>query len=287
VKRPIEGIQEPETSLRLTEETLCLAVELKVNAASHNIIRISKVSVHYGKVPALDNVSVDIPCGALTALVGPNGAGKSTLLRAILGWLPLGGGEIRIGDAHPQHALPRLAYLPQRQQIDWDFPIKVREVVSQGRLPSLGLFRSFSKADEERVERALAELGISDLAERQIRRLSGGQQQRVFLARALAQGADIFLLDEPFSGLDRFATEELTHILLSWRAQGRTVLAAVHDIELARAHFAFGLVLARSLIAFGPCRDVLGEETLARAFHSPACAHGPGEQLIRTAHFPE
>jgi len=171
-----------------------------LSASSHNIIRLRDVTVCYGRVAALRGLTVDIPCGSLTAVVGPNGAGKSTLLRAILGWLPLTAGEIRIGDAHPQHALPRLAYLPQRHVIDWDFPITVREVVEQGRYPAVRVFRRLGRHDHELVDRALAELDLTALADRQIHRLSGGQQQRVFLARALAQGADIFLLDEPLTG---------------------------------------------------------------------------------------
>jgi manganese/zinc/iron transport system ATP- binding protein len=255
-------------------------------SSTHNIIRLRDVTVCYGRLAALQGVTVDIPCGSLTAVTGPNGAGKSTLLRAILGWLPLASGEIRIGDAHPQHALPRLAYLPQRHAIDWDFPITVREVVEQGRYPALRLFRRLSRHDHELVDRALAELDLTALAGRQIRQLSGGQQQRVFLARALAQGADIFLLDEPLAGLDLFATEELTHILLNWEAQGRTVLAAVHDLELARKHFAQGLLLATELVAAGPIDGVLTEENIHRAYRGGHCVHDDPLRLARTTEFP-
>jgi ABC-type Mn2+/Zn2+ transport system ATPase subunit len=254
---------------------------------AHNIIRCSDVSVRYGSVLALDHVSVDIRCGSLTALVGPNGAGKSTLLRAILGWHRLSTGEIRIGDAHPQHVLPRLAYLPQRHMVDWDFPITVRELVEQGRYPALGLLGRFREADHVKVQQAMEELDLVALGDRQIRMLSGGQQQRVFLARALAQGADIFLLDEPFTGLDRFSTAELTHILLNWRAQGRTVVAAVHDIELARKHFAEGVVLAGRLIAAGPVAQSLSEEVLEQAFQDKHCRHEDPLGLVRTARFPQ
>jgi ABC-type Mn2+/Zn2+ transport system ATPase subunit len=193
-------------------------------AHAHNILRIKDVTVRYGALVALEHVTVNVPCNSLTAILGPNGAGKSTFLRAILGWHSLESGEVRIGDSHTQHLLPRLAYLPQRQSVDWDFPITVRAVVEQGRYPSLKWYQRFSAADHERTERALEELDIANLADRQIRELSGGQQQRVFLARALAQGADIFLLDEPFAGLDLHATDELAHILRAWEAQGRTVL---------------------------------------------------------------
>ena len=253
----------------------------------HNILRVRDVTVRHGSVLALDRLSVSIPCGSLTALLGPNGAGKSTLLRAILGWHPLESGEIRIGDAHTQHLLPRLAYLPQRQTVDWDFPITVRGVVEQGRYPSLRWYQRFGTRDAERVERALAELDITELAERQIRMLSGGQQQRVFLARALAQGADIFLLDEPFGGLDLHATEELAHILRAWEAQGRTVLAVVHDLALARAHFRQGVLINRSLIAEGPLSDVLAERNVDRAYRGGHCVHDDPLRLVRTAAFPK
>jgi manganese/zinc/iron transport system ATP- binding protein len=257
-----------------------------VPTVTHNILRFRDVTVRYGRTPALNDLTFDIPCGSSTAILGANGAGKSTLLRAILGWHPLASGEIRLGDSHPQHALPRLAYLPQRQAIDWDFPITVRKVVEQGRYASLRLFRRLSPGDHQRVERALDELGLTELADRQIRMLSGGQQQRVFLARALAQGADIFLLDEPFAGLDLFACEELTHILRAWEAQGRTVLAAVHDLELARRAFTHGVLLDNSLVAAGRIAEVLSPANIDRAFRHARCVHDNPLNATRTAGFP-
>jgi ABC-type Mn2+/Zn2+ transport system ATPase subunit len=243
--------------------------------ASHfsNSIFLRNVTVRYGRTIALRNLTLEIPCGGLTAILGPNGAGKSTLLRAILGWHAPASGEVLLGDAHPQQALGRLSYLPQRQAIDWDFPITVREVVAQGRYPALRFFQKFSAEDNHRVDRALEELALTALARRQLRMLSGGQQQRVFLARALAQGADIFLLDEPFAGLDVFATEELTHILRAWEAQGRTVLAAVHDIPLARRVFSRGILLDGALVAAGDIDTVLSPENIRRAFRGGHCAH--------------
>jgi ABC-type Mn2+/Zn2+ transport system ATPase subunit len=238
-------------------------------ASEHNILRFRGVTIRYGRQPALRDVTVDIPCGSLTAILGPNGAGKTTLLRACLGWLPLVSGEIRIGDKHPEHALPRLAYLPQRHIVDWDFPITVRGVVEQGRYPALKPFARMSGRDRELVDGALQGLELGTLADRQIRRLSGGQQQRVFLARALAQGADIFLLDEPFTGLDRTATEELAHIFKAWEAQGRTVLAAMHDLDLALKIFNRGVLLATSLVAAGPLDAVLTAANIDCAFPHP------------------
>lgn len=238
-----------------------------------NILLFRSVTVCYGRLTALRDVSVEIPCGSSTAVLGGNGAGKSTLLRAILGWQPLAGGEIRIGDAHPQHARPRLSYVPQRHAVDWDFPITARGVVEQGRYPHLGLLRRLGPRDRAMVDSALEELGIADLADRQIRRLSGGQQQRVFLARALAHGGDIFLLDEPFAGLDLFAVEELGHILREWEGQGRTVLAAVHDLEVARRSFTRGVLLDTTLVASGPIEEVLSPANVDRAYRHGRCVH--------------
>jgi len=235
--------------------------------AGHDIFRLRDVTVHYGNRAALEGVTTQIPCGALVALVGPNGAGKSTLLRALLGWLPLTRGEIRLGDKHPSHLNPRLAYLPQRLEVDWDFPISVREVVAQGRWPSLGLFGRFTAAEWERVDRALEELDLTALAGEQIRRLSGGQQQRMFLARAVAQGADIFLLDEPFNGLDLAASAELLHLFRRWLGQGRTVIAAIHDLPLVRTHFSNAVLLDTHLIAAGPTIETLSDQNLDLAYH--------------------
>lgn len=234
--------------------------------AHHDIFRLHDVTVRYGRRLALDGVTTQIPCGGLVALVGPNGAGKSTLLRSLLGWIPLVRGEIRLGDQHPRHLHPRLAYLPQRAEVEWDFPITVRDVVSQGRWPALGFFGRFNASEKQKVDQALDELDLTPLAGEQIRRLSGGQQQRMFLARAIAQGADIFLLDEPFNGLDLAATAELLHLLQRWLAQGRTVIAAVHDLALARANFSQALLLDTRLIAAGPTAEVLSDAHLDIAF---------------------
>jgi ABC-type Mn2+/Zn2+ transport system ATPase subunit len=244
-----------------------------------NIITFRGVTVRYGRLTALRDITLGIPCGSSTAVLGRNGAGKSTLLRAVLGWQRLHAGEIRVGDAHPHHARPRMAYVPQRHSIDWDFPITVRGVVEQGRYPSLGLFRGMGRADHERVDRAMEELGISGLAGRQIRRLSGGQQQRVFLARALAQGGDIFLLDEPFAGLDLAGSEELAHILRGWEEQGRTVMAAVHDVAIARRCFAHAILLDTGLVAAGPTAEVLTAANIDLAYRQAGGV--PAEATLR------
>ena len=245
--------------------------------AHHDIFRLKDVTVRYGRRLALDHISTQIPCGGLVALVGPIGAGKSTPVRSLLGWLPLAEGEIRLGDHHPRHLHPRLAYLPQRADVEWDFPISVREVVAQGRWPSLGFFKRFTPAETKKVDEALQEPDLVDLQHEQIRRLSGGQQQRMFLARSVAQGADIFLLDEPFNSLDLAAKAELLHLLQRWLAQGRTVIAAMHDIAIARAHFSHAVLLDTRLIAAGPTAEVLNDAHLDLAFrpHMPVLGARP------------
>lgn len=258
-----------------------------MSTAAHNIIRLRDVTVRHRRVVALRDVTADLPCGRSIALCGPNGAGKSTLLRSLLGWHPLDSGEIRIGDSHPSHALPRLAYLPQRHAIDWDFPLSVRAVVAQGRLPALGLFRRFSSADHARVDAALAEMDLLPLADRPLRTLSGGQQQRVFLARSLAQGADIFLLDEPFAALDLRATHELLRVIRAWTLRGRTVLAVLHDIDLARRHFDHAVLLDTRLVCAGPPTAALTEEHVRNAYHLPAAPDGVAQPTpLSTGLFP-
>lgn len=239
-----------------------------------DIIRFEDVSVSYGPLVALDHVKAEISCSSLAAIVGPNGAGKSTLLRAILGWHPLKGGRILLGDDHIQHQRPRLAYVPQKIRVDWDFPATVRMIVEQGRFPTLGNWRRFTAQDHEIVGRALAEMGLEEIQDRQIGRLSGGQQQKVFLARALAQGGDIFLLDEPFEGLDAVAAQTLIDMLQSWVRQHRTVLAAIHDITMVRQCFSHAMLLNRRVIACGRVHDVLTAENFERAYGHPL----PGER---------
>jgi manganese/zinc/iron transport system ATP- binding protein len=236
------------------------------------ILRFNDVTVRFNRRTVLESITEQVRCNSLTAIVGPNGAGKTTLLRSILGWHPLSSGEIRIGDSHAHHALPRLAYLPQRAEIDWDFPVTVGAVVEQGRYPHLGPFRSFSRGDWEAVAKAIQEMGLESMVNRQIRFLSGGQQQRVFLARALAQGADIFLLDEPFSSLDMRATEDLLALFQEWKTQGRTLLAVVHDLDMARRAFDHVLLLRSKLIASGEPSSVLTESNLQAAYGSFAPA---------------
>jgi ABC-type Mn2+/Zn2+ transport system ATPase subunit len=224
------------------------------------------VTVCYGPTPAVHHLSTTLPCGSLVALMGPNGAGKSTLLRAILGWHRLTTGKITLGGQPCHHARRRIGYLPQRTAVDWDFPVTVRDVVAMGRYQVRGPFQRFRKEDHALVDAAIQEMGLEWLADRQIAALSGGQQQRTFLARAVASGADVFLLDEPFAGLDPNSTADLVRRLQAWSKAGRLVVTVVHDVPLAQKYFPQVVLIRSHLIAAGACHEVLNQRNLAKAF---------------------
>ena len=206
----------------------------------------------YRDILALDSVQMATSCGNRVALIGPNGAGKSTLLKAIAGLVPKSAGEIRWRGTSVKKWSREFAYLPQREEIDWSFPITVRGLVEMGRYPQTGWWRKFSEEDDAAVDVAVESLNLGDLQHRQIRELSGGQQQRAFLARALAQEAHVLLLDEPFTGLDRNAALLLGELLAKLAGEGRLVIASHHDMATVPALFDEVLVLNTKQVVFGP-----------------------------------
>lgn len=220
----------------------------------------------YRDVLALDGVSMATSCGSCVALVGPNGAGKSTLLKAIAGLLPPDDGRIFWRGTRVSRWSREIAYLPQREDVDWQFPITVRGVVAMGRYPQAGWWRPFSKTDDAAISRALEAMDLGALQDRQISELSGGQQQRVFLARALAQEAHALLLDEPFSGLDRTSKAALAVLLRTLAKEGRLVVASHHELENVPELFDEVLLLKRRTIAFGPVGEVFTEGNLEATF---------------------
>lgn len=229
-------------------------------------LELENVSVGYNGRPALSGVTFQVPHGSQVAIVGPNGAGKSTLFKALVGLLPLRSGRILIhGQLLGQHK-DCVAYVPQREEVDWRFPVTVADVVMMGRYNRQGWFGRPSAADRAAVQRCLAQLGIADLAGRHIGELSGGQQQRVFLARALAQEPHILLLDEPFTGVDATTQEATLALLDALRDQGVTTLVSTHDLSLAARRFDRVLLLNREMVAFGPPAEALTVETIQRAF---------------------
>jgi ABC-type Mn2+/Zn2+ transport system ATPase subunit len=236
----------------------------------HHELVIERVTVSYRRVLALENVSLATSCGNRVALIGPNGAGKSTLLKAIAGLVPRDSGAIRWRGTAVKKWSREFAYLPQREEVDWSFPITVRGLVEMGRYPQTGWWRKFSAEDSVAVDRALDSLALMDLQDRQIRELSGGQQQRTFLARAIAQEAHVLLLDEPFTGLDRNASHLLGDLLARLAHEGRLIIASHHDLNTVPHLFDEALVLATRPLAFGPVAEILTPEMIDRTFHQPA-----------------
>ncbi len=234
--------------------------------AHHHELVIDSLRVHYRNTLALDDVSFATSCGNRVALVGPNGAGKSTLLKAIAGLVPRSTGSIRWRGTAVKRWSREFAYLPQREEVDWSFPITVRGLVEMGRYPQTGLFGRFRDEDDAAVETALASLDLQDLQKRQIRELSGGQQQRAFLARALAQEAHVLLLDEPFTGLDRNASRQLGELLERLSHEGRLVIASHHDLATAPRLFDEALLLKTHPLGFGAASEVLSPRNIDRAF---------------------
>ena len=234
--------------------------------SSDDCLSLENVTVAYRGRTALDAVTMAVPHGGQVAIVGPNGAGKSTLFKALVGLLPLRSGRIELRDRDPQMRAEPIAYVPQREEIDWSFPVTVSDAVMMGRYGRLGWLRRPRAGDREFVTGCLDELGIADLAGRPVGDLSGGQQQRVFLARALAQEPHVLLLDEPFTGVDVSAKEALLDILERLRRRGITVLVSTHDMQTAQQRFELVALLNGRLIAYGPPPDVFTREHISAAF---------------------
>ncbi len=250
----------------------------------HAAVVLQGISAGYDDRLALENVSAAIDAGTLIAVFGPNGGGKSTLLKVIGGLLAPWRGTVTVFGARPGVHARRVAYVPQAEQVDWDFPVTCWDVVAMGRYPSLGPFRGLRAVDREAVGSALDVVGMADHARTQIGRLSGGQRRRVFLARALAAEPDLYLLDEPVTGVDPTTQEDLMEILEAEAARGRTVVATTHDLAAAAEHFRQVLAINRSVIAHGPSTLVLDEEVLARTYGGHLLVLGGNTVLLDDAH---
>jgi manganese/iron transport system ATP-binding protein len=234
-------------------------------AASHRI-SVSHLSARYRMVEALRDVSFVIEPGRLVGIFGPNGAGKSTLMKAMLGLIPLASGDVLFGDRPLWEQLDKVAYVPQRSQIDWSYPATVWDVVLMGRVQKTGWFRRFSTPSRRVAVAALERVGMSQYRDRPIGQLSGGQQQRVFLARALAQEAEVFCFDEPFVGIDQKTQTIMFRIFQELTQAGKTVLVVNHDLGQSITHFDDLILLNRDLIASGSREQVLTRENLHRAY---------------------
>ncbi|MBR9923190.1 MAG: metal ABC transporter ATP-binding protein [Bacteroidetes bacterium] len=232
-----------------------------------NII-VKGLSVSYDRKRVLTNIFLDLPPGQLYGVIGPNGAGKSTLFKAMLGLIDVNAGSTSFQGKKIEDCRKEVVYVPQRDNVDWTFPATVRDIVAMGRYPHKGLLQRMNQEDEAETARAMKLVGISHLQERQIGALSGGQQQRVFLARALAQGADTFFLDEPFVGVDITTEERIIQILKTLRSEGKTILVVHHDLNSVEEYFDQVILLNQRLIAYGPTPEVFTEENISTAYSS-------------------
>ncbi len=229
-------------------------------------LEIKQLNVVYDTSAVLWQLDVSIPKGNLVGILGPNGAGKSTFLKAITGLIkPLSGHITCLGKPYSS-IRDRVAYVPQRTAVDWDFPVSVFDVVSMGCFGRKGLFRRIKDADRKLIQKALFDLGLSSLANRQIKELSGGQQQKVFLARALVQQADIYLMDEPFSGVDLATEKAIIGILQELRSQGKTIVLVHHDLYSVVQYFDWVVLLNTALVAAGPVKEVFTKENLSKTY---------------------
>ena len=246
-------------------------------------IQLEHLGAGYGRKFALKDVSASIEAGQRVALVGPNGAGKSTLFKAIVGLLTPSGGHILINGEPAHKARQAVAYVPQFEDVDWDFPVSVLDVVVMGLARQVGWLRLPNATHRQTALNALERAGLLEYANRQIGELSGGQKRRAFIARALAQGASILLLDEPFSGVDAVAQQTLFEILDKLRRDGVTVLLATHDLNLVSTHFDSLLILNKRVIAYGKPEEVFKPEIMAEAFGSQmAIWHSDGQVIMLT-----
>ena len=224
-----------------------------------NAIEIRNLTVAYGENIALENLNLDVEVGSLMALVGPNGAGKSTLIKTILKFLKQITGEIKINGK-------TLAYVPQRNSVDWDFPTTLFDVVEMGCYSRVGLFKRVNKEEKQKVLKAIEQVGMLDFKDRQISELSGGQQQRTFIARALVQEADIYLMDEPFQGVDSTTEKSIVDILKKLKSEGKTLLVVHHDLQTVPTYFESVTFINKTVIASGKVKEVFTQENIDKTY---------------------
>lgn len=229
-------------------------------------LAVRDLNVAYQTKVVVWDADFDAPAGKLVAIVGPNGAGKSTLLKAALGLLPIASGSVRFFGLPYRQARHRVAYVPQRESVDWDFPVNAVEVVAMGLYRKLGWCRPVSRKEREQSRVALAKVGLADYAARQISQLSGGQQQRVFLARALVQDADLYLMDEPFASVDAATERAIVEVLRELRSRGKTVVCVHHDLATVPEYFDHVALLNMRVVAQGPVGSTFTAENLRKTY---------------------
>ena len=254
--------------------------------AKDPVVEIHDLTVSYQKKPVLWNIDATLPKGALIGIIGPNGAGKSTLIKSAMGLLPLASGYVRMFDQPLDKVRDRVSYVPQRESVDWDFPTSVLDVVLMGRYAKLGLIARPRKADKEMAINCLRKVGMEAFVNRQISQLSGGQQQRVFLARALAQEADLYFMDEPFAGVDAATETAILAIMQEMTAQGKTVIVVHHDLQSAAEFFDWIMLLNMRLVASGPIDKVFNNQLLQETYGGKLTVLAEVGELVRKRQIP-
>ena len=250
-------------------------------------LELHDITVAYDRKPVLWGIDLTIPAGKLACIVGPNGAGKSTLIKAVMGLVPDTGGYAKIFEKDFDEVRKRVSYVPQRESVDWDFPASVMDVVMMGRYGKLGLLRRPRKADREVVLDSLRQVGMESYRNRQISQLSGGQPQRVFLARALAQQADICFMDEPFAGVDAATEKAIFDILKRMSAEGKTVIVVHHDLQSVEKYFDWVILLNLRLIASGPTEQVFTNELLQETYGGKLSLLSEVGNLMKQQKYPQ
>jgi len=260
----MEGV---EPVMRPTaESTATSLLATRPEHSQESPLSVHAMTVAYHRKPVLWDVDYDAPAQKLIAIVGPNGAGKSTFIKACLGLVPRATGEVELWGRPFKEVRDRVGYMPQRESVDWDFPVSALDVVCMGRYRKVGWFRRVSRPHRDAAMNCLDRVGMSDYAHRQISQLSGGQQQRVFLARALAQEADLYFMDEPFAGVDAATERAIIEVLRGIRASGRTVICVHHDLVTASSYFDEAILLNMRVVAAGPVEQTLTHENLHRTY---------------------
>jgi manganese/zinc/iron transport system ATP- binding protein len=250
------------------------------------VIEVHDLIVSYDKKPVLWDVDFTIPYGNLVGIIGPNGAGKSTLIKAMMDLVPLGSGYVKLYDDQLSKVRHKISYVPQRESVDWDFPASVLDVVLMGRYGKKGLFKRINNKDKEVAYESLKRVNMLDFANRQISQLSGGQQQRAFLARALAQEADLYLMDEPFAGVDAATERSIVELLLEMRKEGKTIVVVHHDLQSAIEYFDWILLLNTRLVASGPTEKVFTTELLQETYGGKLTLLSKIGDLMKEREFP-
>ena len=252
----------------------------KIAIETHNL------TVSYNRRPVLWNIDFEVPAGEIIGVIGPNGSGKTTLLKALMGLIPLSSGYVKIFDKELEEVRNRISYVPQRESVDWDFPASVLDLVLMGRYNKTNIFKRTSKKDIEIAKEALEKVNMLEYSNRQISQLSGGQQQRAFIARSLAQGADLYIMDEPFVGVDAATEEAILNLMTEMKKDGKTVLVVHHDLQTAKDYFDWIILLNTRMVAVGPKKDIFKEDLLQEAYGGKLNVLSKVGELIKEKSFP-